>query len=85
MKSGHTTLQDEPRHCLESWGVVHPVSRRHSSEIRYLKAETCCLYEDDRRIGATEMDGLRISARISKLDRKTNDYIREKMNKQDTI
>ena len=31
------------------------------------------------------MDALRRSARISKLDRKTNEYIREKMNKQDTI
>ena len=33
-------------------------------------AETCSLYEDDRRrINATEMDALRRSARISKLDR----------------
>ena len=49
-------------------------------------AETCSLYEDDgRRINATEMDALRRSARISKLDRKTNEYIREKMNAQDTI
>jgi len=31
------------------------------------------------------MDALRRSARISKLDRKTNEYIREKMNAQDTI
>ena len=48
--------------------------------------ETWNLYEDDRRgINATEMDALRLSARISKLDRKTNDYIREKMNAQDAI
>ena len=34
-------------------------------------AETWILYEDDmRRINATEMDALRRSARISKLDRK---------------
>jgi hypothetical protein len=31
------------------------------------------------------MDALRRSARIFKLDRKTNEFIREKMNKQDTI
>ena len=49
-------------------------------------AETWSLFEDDRRrINATEMDALRRSARISKLDRRTNEYIREKMNKQDTI
>jgi len=48
-------------------------------------AETWSLCEDDmRRINATEMDALR-SARISRLDRKPNEYIREKMNKQDTI
>jgi hypothetical protein len=49
-------------------------------------AETWSLYEDDRRIiNATEMDVLRRSARISKLDRKTNEYIREKMDAQDMI
>ena len=49
-------------------------------------AETWSLYEDDRRrINATEMDTLRQSARISKLDRKVNDYIREKMDVPDTI
>jgi hypothetical protein len=31
------------------------------------------------------MDALRRSARISKLDRKANECIREKMNEQDTI
>jgi len=36
-------------------------------------AETCSLYEEERRrIDGTEMDGLRRSARISKLDRKTD-------------
>ena len=40
---------------------------------------------NDFGINATETDALRRSARISKLDRKTNEYIREKMNKQDTI
>jgi hypothetical protein len=30
------------------------------------------------------MDALRRSAKISELDRKTNEYIREKMNAQDT-
>ena len=49
-------------------------------------AEIWRLYEDDRRrINGTEMDGLRRSARISKLDRKTNVYIREKMDAQDTV
>ena len=39
-------------------------------------AETWSLYEDDRRIiNATEKDALRGSARNSKLDRKTNEYI----------
>ena len=42
-------------------------------------AETWNLYEDGRRrINGTEMDSLRRSARISKLDRNTNEYIREK-------
>jgi hypothetical protein len=37
------------------------------------------IYEDDRRrINATEMDALRRSARISKQNRKTNEYIRGK-------
>ena len=49
-------------------------------------AETWSLYEDDRRrINAPEMDALRRSARISKLDRKTNEYIRGKMDAQDMI
>ena len=49
-------------------------------------AETCSLYEDDRRrINGTEMDALRRSARICKLDRKTNEYIRGKMDAQDMI
>jgi hypothetical protein len=40
-------------------------------------AETCSLYEDDRRrINVTEMDALRRSAGIYKLDRKTNEYVR---------
>ena len=41
-------------------------------------AETWSLYEDDRgRINTTEMAALRRSARISKLDIKTNEYITE--------
>jgi hypothetical protein len=35
-----------------------------------------------QRINATEMDALRRSAMISKLDRKTNEYIRGKMEAQ---
>jgi hypothetical protein len=47
-------------------------------------AETCSLYEDNRRrINATEMYALRRSTRISKLDRKTSEYIREKMDAHD--
>jgi hypothetical protein len=43
-------------------------------------AETWSLCEDDRRrINVTEMDALRRSARISELDRKTNEYFREKI------
>ena len=49
-------------------------------------AETWNLCEDGRRrINATEADALRRSARISKLDRKTNEYIRGKMDAQDMI
>ena len=40
---------------------------------------------DSRRINATEMDALRRSARISELDRKTNEYIREKIDVPDTV
>jgi hypothetical protein len=43
-----------------------------------VKAETWSLYEDDSRIiKATEMDALRRSARISKLDRKKRMSISE--------
>ena len=49
-------------------------------------AETWSLYEGDRRrINATELDVLRRSAGISKLDRKTNEYIRDKTDAQDTV
>jgi hypothetical protein len=49
-------------------------------------AETWSLYEDDRRrINGTEMGALRRSARISKLDTKMNEYIREKVDAPDTI
>ena len=49
-------------------------------------AETWGLYEGERRgINGNGMDGLRGSARISKLESKTNEYIREKMSQQDTI
>jgi hypothetical protein len=49
-------------------------------------SKTGSLYEDDRRrINATQIDALRRSARISKLDRKTNEYIRGKMDAQDMI
>jgi hypothetical protein len=49
-------------------------------------AETWSLYEDDRRrINTAEMDVLRRPARISKLDRETNEYIRGKMDAQGMI
>jgi hypothetical protein len=49
-------------------------------------AEIWSLREDDRRrINASEMDALKRSTRISKLDRKTNEYIRRKMDAQDII
>jgi hypothetical protein len=51
-----------------------------SQSVLIYGAEIWSLYEDDRRrINATGMDTLRRSARISKLDRKTSEYIREKM------
>jgi hypothetical protein len=47
--------------------------------VLFYGAETWSSYEDDRRrINAAEMDAIRRSARISKLDRKTNENIREK-------
>jgi cell division septal protein FtsQ len=50
------------------------------------RAEIWSLYEDDsRRIKLSEMDALRRSARISKLDRKTNEYMRGNMDAQDMI
>jgi len=36
-------------------------------------------------MNATQLDALRRSARISKIDRKTNECIGEKMNAQNTI
>jgi hypothetical protein len=46
-------------------------------------AETWSLCEDERRrSNGTEMYALRLSARISKLDRKMNEYIREKWTRQ---
>jgi hypothetical protein len=38
-----------------------------------------------RMTGVTETDALRRSATISKLDRKTNEYVRRKMDAQDMI
>jgi hypothetical protein len=47
---------------------------------------TWSLYEEDRRrINVTEMDELRRSARISKIDRKTYEYIRGKMHAKGMI
>ena len=49
-------------------------------------AETWSLYADGRkRMDGTERDALRRSARISRLDRKMNECIREEMNAPDTI
>ena len=54
--------------------------------VTYILVKTWILYEDDRRrINATEMDELRRSARISKLDRKMNEYIKGKMDAQDIL
>jgi len=47
---------------------------REKKSVLIYRAETWSLYEDDRRgIDGTEMDALGRSARISKLDRKTNE------------
>jgi len=49
------------------------------SHVLIYGAETWSLYEDDRRrINGTEMEELRRSARISKLDRKTNGILEKK-------
>jgi hypothetical protein len=40
---------------------------------------------DRRRTHATEMDAFRRPARISKLDRKTSEYVGEKIDAPDTI
>jgi hypothetical protein len=46
-------------------------------------AETWSLYEDDRkRINAAEMDVLRRSARISKLDRKQMSILEEELTRK---
>jgi hypothetical protein len=68
--------------CIK-WGMVvidhnkkKMMYNRMGKSVLIYGAETCSLYEDDRRrINATQMDALRRSARISKLDRKTNGYI----------
>jgi hypothetical protein len=46
-------------------------------------AERWLLYGDERRrISGTEMDVLRGSARICKVERKTNEYVRGKWTRQ---
>jgi hypothetical protein len=53
---------------------------------QHVHTKTWSLYEDDRRrMNTTETDALRRSARIYKLDRKTNEYVRGKMDEQDTV
>jgi len=84
----------ENNRCIK-WGMVvkehnkKPEKMIYNSMVKSVLiygAEIWSLYEDDRRrINATEMDALRRSARISKLDRKTNEYIRGKMDAQDMI
>jgi len=65
---------------------MYDISRLRVKSVLIYGAETCSLYEDDRRrINATEMDALRWSSRFSKLDRKTNEYVRGKMDAQDMI
>ena len=67
------------------WSQDITKNRMFKSVLTY-GAETSCLYEDERRrINGTEMDALRRSARISKLDRKTNEYIREQMDAQEIV
>ena len=45
------------------------------------RAENWSLYENDSRNNATEMAALRRSARISKLVRKTTEYLKKKKKK----
>ena len=69
--------------------IYMEVNRIYNSTVKSVLiygAETWSLFEDDRRrINATEINSLRRSARISKLERKTYEYIREKMEAQDMI
>ena len=91
---GNTSTENS--RCIK-WGMVVKKRNKKTGKRLYIYnnmiksvlnygAETWSFYEDDmRRIDAAEKDALRRSARISKLNRKTNEYIREKMNKQNTI
>jgi len=66
MPQGNTSTENNK--CIK-WGVV-------VKSVLIYGAETLSLYEDDRRrIDGTEMDTLQRSARVSKLDRKINEYI----------
>jgi hypothetical protein len=82
MPQGNTSMKNSK--CIK-WGVV---VKEHNKEMENMKynsmvkivltygAETWNLHEDDsRRINTTKMNALRRSARISKLDRKINEYI----------
>jgi hypothetical protein len=92
MPQGNTSTENN--RCIK-WGMVVKEHNKKPGKIIYNSmvksvlihgAETWSLYEGDRRrIDTTEMDVLRRPARISKLDRKTTEYIRGKMDAQDMI
>ena len=68
-------------HCVDL-----PAKNVSTLSVLIYGAKIWSLHEDDkRRINATEMDALRQSPSISKLDRKMNEYIRGKMDAQDMI
>ena len=91
----HRVAQEKKNSRCIKWEMVSegdnkkPKKKIYNSMVKsVLKygAETWSLYEDDRRrINGTEMNALRRSARISKLDRKTNEYTGERMDAQDTV
>jgi hypothetical protein len=72
-------------HIVTKWGMVvkehnkKPKNMIYNSMVKSVLiygAEIWSLYEDDSsRTDVTEMAALRRSARISKLDRKRNEYI----------
>lgn len=80
--------------CLNSLWWDKNISRKNKKRIVKTLVESVLCYGSEiwvmnadleRRLKATEMDYLRRSARVSRLQRITNEEIRQKMHAQDTI